>query len=189
MSVPPSPNASPSSPERRIEAAEGYLMLEMPEQALRELRMVEARVGSTESHHTAIARLRGEAFRLKGDFEEGARQFLVAQSDAPEDLEISIGLAWCLKRTDRLEEAIDVLMSAYQFHEEEPIVLYNLACYFALASDKVHALSWLGRAIRMESSLRELIPDETDFDSLRDDADFQLIVGERKVESGESGGE
>ena len=185
MSVPPSSNASPSSPERRIEAAEGYLMLEMPEQALRELRMVEARVGCTESHHTAIARLRGEAFRLKGDFEEGARQFL----DAPEDLEISIGLAWCLKRTDRLEEAIDVMMSAYQFHDEEPIVLYNLACYFALASDKVQALSWLGRAIRMESSLRELIPDETDFDSLRDDADFQLIVGERKVESGESGGE
>jgi len=66
-------------------------------------------------------------------------------------------------------------------------VLYNLACYFALASDKVHALSWLGRAIRMESSLRELIPDETDFDSLRDDADFRLIVEERKVESGESG--
>ena len=63
---------------------------------------------------------------------------------------MSIGLAWCLKRTDRLEEAIDVMMAAYQFHEDEPIVLYNLACYFALAGDKPQALSWLGRAIRME---------------------------------------
>ncbi|MEE3284364.1 MAG: hypothetical protein VX311_07245, partial [Planctomycetota bacterium] len=135
MLVPQSSNASPSSPERRIEAAEGYLMLEMPDQALRELRMVEARLGTTETHHTTIARLRGEAFRLKRDFEEGVRQFLVAQHFAPEDLEISIGLAWCLKRTDRLEEAIDVMMAAYQFHDEEPIVLYNLACYFTLASD------------------------------------------------------
>jgi hypothetical protein len=75
------------------------------------------------------------------------------------------------------------MMAAYQFHEEEPIVLYNLACYFALAGDKAHALSWLGRAIRMESSLRELVPDETDFDQLRQDADFQMIVGDGEDES------
>ena len=175
----PSSSSSPSSPERRIDAAEGYLMLEMPEQALRELRVVEARVGSEDILHTSIARLRGEAYRLQRDYAEGVRQFLSAQSDAPEDLEVSIGLAWCLKRTDRLEEAIDVMMSAYQFHEDEPIVLYNLACYFALASNKVQSLSWLGRAIRMEGSLRDLVVDETDFDGLRHDADFQLIVRDR----------
>ena len=181
-----SPNSgSPSSLERHIDAADGYLMLEMPEQALRELRVVEARVGSDDQLLASIARLRGEAYRLQRDYEEGARQFLVSQSDDPEDLEVSIGLAWCLKRTNRLEEAIDVMMAAYQFHEDEPIVLYNLACYFALASDKVRALSWLGRAIRMEASLRELVSEETDFDGLRHDADFQLIVSERTVESGE----
>ena len=75
------------------------------------------------------------------------------------------------------------MMAAYQFHEDEPIVLYNLACYFALAGDKPQALSWLGRAIRMESSLRELVPDETDFDELRRDADFQMIVGHGEDES------
>ena len=175
-------NTSPNSPERRIDAAEGYLMLEMPEQAMRELRAVEARVGPGDDLHVAIARCRGEACRQQEDFEEGARQFLAAQSDDSEDLSVSIGLAWCLKRTDRLQEAIDVMMAAYQFHEEEPIVLYNLACYFALAGDKAHALSWLGRAIRMESSLRELVPDETDFDQLRQDADFQMIVGDGEDE-------
>ena len=158
-------------------------MLEMPEQAMRELRAVEARVRPDDDLHVAIARCRGEACRQQEDFEEGARQFLAAQSDDFEDLSVSIGLAWCLKRTDRLQEAIDVMMAAYQFHEEEPIVLYNLACYFALAGDKAHALSWLGRAIRMESSLRELVPDETDFDQLRQDADFQMIVGDGEDES------
>ena len=147
------------------------------------------RVGGDDLLPAAIARLRGEAYRLQQDYEEGARQFLVAQSDDPEDLEVAIGLAWCLKRSDRLEEAIDVMMAAYQFHDEEPIVLYNLACYFALASDKVHALSWLGRAIRMEASLRELVPDETDFDGLRHDTDFQLIVGKQEDSDGESPGE
>tara|TARA_B100000029_G_scaffold488431_1_gene544996 strand:+ start:723 stop:1289 length:567 start_codon:yes stop_codon:yes gene_type:complete len=185
--VVPSPKqvqpGSPNSPDRRIEAAEGYLMLEMPEHALRELSVVESRETLDRSQMAALSRLRGEACRLQEDFEEGARQFLAAQDGDPEDLTVSIGLAWCLKRTDRLEEAIDVMLAAYQFHDDEPIVLYNLACYFALAGDKVHALSWLGRAIRMEGALRELIPDESDFDSLRHDADFQLIVGSR-VESG-----
>ena len=66
----PSPSSSPSSPERRIDAAEGYLMLEMPEQALRELRVVEARVGSEDMLHTSIARLSGEAYRLQRDYAE-----------------------------------------------------------------------------------------------------------------------
>ena len=158
-------------------------MLEMPEQAMRELRAVEARVRPDDDLHVAIARCRGEACRQQEDFEEGARQFLAAQSDDSEDLSVSSGLAWCLKRTDRLQEAIDVMMASYQFHEEDPIELYNHACYFALAGDKAHALSWLGRAIRMESSLRELVPDETDFDQLRQDADFQLIVGDGEAES------
>ncbi len=183
MASSPSNNSSPNAPERRIDAAEGYLMLEMPGQALRELRAVEARVEPDDDLHVAIARCRGEACRLQEDFEEGARQFLVAQSDDSEDLSVSIGLAWCLKRTDRLEEAIDVMMAAYQFHEDEPIVLYNLACYFALAGDKSQALSWLGRAIRMESSLRDLVPDEPDFDQLRQDADFQIIVRPGEDES------
>ena len=72
-----------------------------------------------------------------------------------------------------------------------PVVLYNIACYYSLAGDKAQALSWLGRALRMETalrkqmteepefgrkSLRELIPDEPDFDQLRNDPDFQYIA-------------
>ena len=63
-------NTSPNSPERRIDAAEGYLMLEMPEQAMRELRAVEARVRPDDDLHVAIARCRGEACRQQEDFEE-----------------------------------------------------------------------------------------------------------------------
>ena len=66
---------------------------------------------------------------------------------------------------------------AYHSDPEQPIVLYNMSCYFALAGNKAQSLSWLGRALRMEAGLRKLIDDETDFDGLRDDPDFQLIVG------------
>ena len=49
--------------------------------------------------------------------------------------------------------------------------------YYSLAGDKTQALSWLGRALRMKSSLRSLIADESDFDPLRDDPDFQYVTG------------
>ena len=41
---------------------------------------------------------------------------------------------------------------------------------------KTQALSWLGRALRMDASYRQLIDDESDFDPLRHDPDFQMIV-------------
>lgn len=72
---------------------------------------------------------------------------------------------------------------AYQASPKQPIVLYNLSCYFSLAGDKAQALSWLGRALRIEPTLRELIPDESDFDPLRNDPDFQFVIGIDEQES------
>ena len=76
--------------------------------------------------------------------------------------------------------AYDTIETAVEKRERQ---LGGSACYFALAGDKAHALSWLGRAIRMESSLRELVPDETDCDQLRQESDFQMLVGEKEDES------
>jgi hypothetical protein len=70
---------------------------------------------------------------------------------------------------------------ANRLSPNEPIIMYNLSCYFALAGNKTQALSWLGRALRKEKSLRKLIPEESDFDRLRDDPDFQFVIGSRKV--------
>jgi hypothetical protein len=60
--------------------------------------------------------------------------------------------------------------------------LYNMACYLALDGNREQALSWLGRALRMDKTLCKLVPAETDFDSLKHDPDFQhlleLLTGE-----------
>ena len=59
---------------------------------------------------------------------------------------------------------------------DDAVLLYNLACYFALSDQKEAALSWLGRALRMDRQLHRLIPMEPDFDSLRSDPDFRFII-------------
>lgn len=161
-----------SRPQRHLNAAEGYLMLEMPEQALREL----SRISRDDRDSEKYNRLLGQALQLAEQYEESLKAYLDAYNRDPENLTTLMGMAWCFKRTDQLTAAISIMEEAYQHHSNEPIVLYNLSCYFALAEDKTNALSWLGRALRMEPRLTKLIPEESDFSSLRKDKDFQFVV-------------
>jgi hypothetical protein len=51
-----------------------------------------------------------------------------------------------------------------------------MSCYLALDGSREQALSWLGRALRMDRTLCKLVPGETDFDSLRNDSDFRHLL-------------
>jgi len=162
--------------ERHLDAAQGYLMLDMPDHALRELRAIE----TPDFFRFEIAQLQGEALRQQEYYGEAIRAFSKALDVDASDLTVLLGMAWCFKRTGFLNRSIEMMERAYNVHPTEPIVLYNMACYFALDGDKTQSLSWLGRALRMEPSLKKLISDETDFDKFRDDPDFQFITDEFK---------
>lgn len=161
-----------SQPKRLLNAAEGYLMLDMHEQALRELGRMKPEDQKSEKYF----RFLGQAHQFGKQYPEALEAFQHAYDIDPENLTTLMGMAWCYKRTDQLTQAISVMEEAYHSHSDEPVVLYNLSCYFALAGDKTNALSWLGRSLRMEPSLLKLLDEETDFDSLRSDKDFQFIV-------------
>ena len=158
--------------EKQIEAAQGYLMLDMPEHALNELNAV----SEPEKCPFEWNQLRGEALRQQREFVDALTAYERALAEAPTDMHVVMGMAWCYKRTNQLHKAIAAMQELYRTASDEPIVLYNLACYFAFDGDKQQALSWLGRSLRMDASLHKLIADESDFDRLRGDADFQLIV-------------
>ncbi|MGD9855527.1 MAG: hypothetical protein AB7U20_11325 [Planctomycetaceae bacterium] len=158
--------------QRALEAVHGYLLLDMPEQALRELSAIR---GIAEDS-ALWQRLRGEALRSRQQHADALQAFEWADRIEPDELSTLLGIAWCQKRVDRLDDAIETMLRAYRACPKEPIVLYNIACYYALAGDKGQALSWLGRALRMSPDLRRLVPEETDFDPLRHDADFQFVI-------------
>jgi len=176
---------------RKLQAASGYVDLEMPTHALRAL----DGIAHPEATPFEFHYLRGQALRLAGRWAEALVAFSRAREHQPENLDVLMGMAWCFKRTDQLPRAISTMEEAYRAHPKVPVVLYNIACYHSLAGDKRQALSWLGRALRMEASLRklvpddpdlqalalrtslrDLIPDESDFDSLRNDPDFQYLA-------------
>src|SRR5579871_1180810 len=158
--------------EKLITASEGYQMLGMFQNALNSLDEID----DPEGLEFAGNMQRGLVLRDMKEYRAALESFDQAAHEKPDDVSLLLAMAWCYKRTDQLPKAIQAMERAHQAAPEEAIVLYNLACYWTLAGNKSQALSWLGRALRMNKALRDSIPDEPDFDSLRDDPDFENLL-------------
>jgi tetratricopeptide (TPR) repeat protein len=157
---------------RLLDAAEGYLLLNLPRQALEELR----RVGDPGVLVYEFHLVRAETHRALAQWSDALDDFRACYELQPKNLDVLMGLAWCYKRIDRLSQAIAVMLEAYRTHADVPVVLYNIACYYALDGQKQPALSWLGRALRKDRELLRLIPAETDFNAIRHDPDFHRLL-------------
>lgn len=157
---------------RLLTAATGYLELELPKLALECL----SQISEPESDCFEFWLLKGLAFRSLDEFRTALKWLEKARALSPGSMTAAMAAAWCYKRTGKLQEAIAATYQAYESSPREAVLLYNLACYWCLAGDKQQALSWLGRSLRIDGSYRALIADEPDFDSLRNDPDFLVIV-------------
>jgi tetratricopeptide (TPR) repeat protein len=160
--------------KRQLDEAEGYLMLNLPARALE---ILERRADWATMRFEA-SYLTGEALRSLERYREALKPLEVAAKLRPADVGVAIALGWCYKRTHRLAQAIDALERAAQHNPDEALLRYNLACYWSLASNVPRALDELAAALDLEPDLRALIADESDFDQLRGNPDFErLTVG------------
>lgn len=155
-----------------LREAEGYLELSLPRHALTALERAES-TGHINSH---ALYLRGEALRELHQFAEAIGPLTQAAELAPSNVHIWLALGWCQKRNGRLDLAIESLQQAAEIDSQQAIISYNLACYWCLAKNKRQALEHLARAFDLDPNYRDLVPQEHDFDALRDDPDFQALV-------------
>jgi tetratricopeptide (TPR) repeat protein len=72
----------------------------------------------------------------------------------------------------KLDRGIAVFERALSEHPGNPSVLYNLACFEALAGRVDEALGHLGEAVEADPRTREWARSDSDFDSIRDDPRF-----------------
>ena len=160
--------------KRLLDEAEGYLMLDLPG---RTLEILERRDDWATMQFEASF-LKGEALRSLERYREALKPLEVAARLRPGDVAVAIALGWCYKRTHRLAQAIDALERASRENAEEPLLHYNLACYWSLAGNLPKALYELAIALDQEPNLRTLIDKESDFEKLRGNPGFErLTVG------------
>jgi tetratricopeptide (TPR) repeat protein len=94
----------------------------------------------------------------------------------PDNLHTHLALAWCYKRTEQLELAIESMQFAVELNSESAIAHYNLACYCALNRQVDLALMHLSFALDLNAEYRAHIAHETDFDLIRENPRFASIA-------------
>lgn len=162
--------------QKLLNAAEGYLLLGLFPQALTSLDEVPV----DDSDNTAVDLLRGETLRSMERHSDALEAYNRAFAVDPQNISLLLAMAWCYKRTSQLPRAITALEQARNLEPKQAIVHYNLACYWALAGNRNESLTCLRRGLTQDPTLRRLIPEESDFDSLRDDPEFRQIIGEER---------
>lgn len=158
--------------QRILREAEGYLELGMARQALALLERVET-PGTFRGH---LLYLKGEALRALENYQDAVPILVDAVDLAPSNIHAWMALGWCYKRTGRLDEAIESLQRAREVEPTEPLIEYNLACYYSLKGAKQQALEYLSSAISSNPALRDMVGRESDFDPIRTDPRFQALV-------------
>lgn len=76
-------------------------------------------------------------------------------------------------------EAADGAREVVEAHPEYTGVLYNLACCESLAGRTADAVGHLGLAIDRSGHYRSFATDDSDFDPIRGEPEFQALVGVR----------
>ena len=157
---------------RAIEEAEGYIDLGMLEHALRALE----RRGSLVHANGRACYMLGEALRELSRYEEALGPLERSADLIPDDIHVWLALGWCYKRTGQIGKAIEALERALLVDSSEAILHYNLACYWSLVRNHPTAIQYLSRALEINVNFRDLVADEPDFDSIRNDAEFVALT-------------
>ena len=79
--------------------------------------------------------------------------------------------------TKEYDKAIEALSQALEQFPDDPAVLYNLACAESMAGKSKDALAHLGRSVEQGDRFRELARVDTDLDPIRDEPEFQQLLG------------
>lgn len=120
--------------------------------------------------------LAGLAYRERQEYLTAIEYLEKAAKFKPDEMDIALALGWCYKRTNRLAQAIDALTRAMFRNKPEPLLHYNLACYWSLVGNISQAVENLQKALKLAPQMIFMVPSETDFDPIRHDPVFQALM-------------
>ncbi len=120
--------------------------------------------------------LKGEVYRLLEKYSQAIFFLQEANRIEPQNTEALLALGWCYKRTGRLDLAVAALEEAIEIDYSLGIAHYNLACYWALASQAQLAIKHLSIAFDIEPEYRQYAAEEPDFDAIRYHPGFQTLT-------------
>ncbi|MFC5051398.1 tetratricopeptide repeat protein [Rubritalea spongiae] len=144
--------------ERSLSAAEGYLQLEMPDEAMRELEGLSNQV--RQSQHAAELELAAEMMQKRWD--RGVELARALCRLRPNKKSYYLHAAFCLHETGDTLAAKSFLMSGPHSLMKDALFHYNMGCYSAVLGDPEEALSYLRKAFALDPALRKTAENDPD---------------------------
>jgi tetratricopeptide (TPR) repeat protein len=148
--------------ERPLMAADGFLFLGMPEQALEEL----AKIPSDYHQHSSVLRARIRILLHLRQWKRAEKLSRLGSRLYPDENEFMVQRAFSLHQQAKGPEAIEVIRSAPEWIRRTGILQYNLACYEAQLGDLGIARQCIRAAIEINSSFKKNAKTDPDLQRL-----------------------
>lgn len=120
--------------------------------------------------------LEGEALRTLERWSDAVVPLEAARRDDAANIHVYLALAWCYKRMDRLDLAVEALEEALVHEPAAGILHYNLACYWSLAGNARRAVQYLSEAFELDPDYRDMVGSEEDFKPIRQHPAFVSLT-------------
>jgi tetratricopeptide (TPR) repeat protein len=86
----------------------------------------------------------------------------------PDEIQWTISLAYATRRADSIQAAKEVLLNAEPQFPKEPVIKYNLACYFCQTGDIQNAKNYLKKTFEIDLNWRITALEDEDLKPLWD---------------------
>jgi predicted Zn-dependent protease len=152
------PENHPQNVRRVLDAADGYLYLGLPAEALAEIE----RLSAADQDNNALLRMRIRVLLHLHRWQEAQRIAALGASIYPGEEEFTVQRAFALHMLRRPREAARVLQSAPEWLRRTGVLHYNLACYEVRFGDLDSARECIATACEMNEAFRRNLGTDPD---------------------------
>jgi predicted Zn-dependent protease len=145
------PDSFAEGTQRALQAADGYLFLGMPNEALDEL----GQVSSADSRQAMVLLARTRVLLHLKRWNEAEKLAAHGASAHPDHEEFTVQRAFALHQLKQGDEAMNVILQAPEWIRQTGIIHYNLACYEAQLGDLTTARQCIKVACQMNKAMKK----------------------------------
>lgn len=149
--------------ERSLLAAQGYIELEMPESALRELN----ELSPNDQDREEVLQMRLFVLMRHKHWDDALDVCTRLREVWPECTTGHIHSAFCLHEMGRTREAKDMLLGGPALLLKEPTYHYNLGCYDAVLGNLEEASRHLEKSFELDKKFREIAKYDPDLKAVQ----------------------